>query len=219
MSRAIDQLTNNMRQQAELSARSVAKPRTGIITSYDPTKHAVKVTLQPEGEEVAGWVPLGAVGVGNGFGVLSAPNLGDMVQVTFSEGDIKAPRITGRFFSNVNMPPAVPAGETWIVHASGSILKFHNDGTVELTAASTITYNATQHHFIGPVQLDSTLNVNQKISGEGGMTISGDNGTGNASSVTGNTNFLGQVSANGHRIDDSHKHVNSGGSGLGGVPQ
>jgi uncharacterized protein involved in type VI secretion and phage assembly len=216
------ELANTMRSHAEAAAGRLPKSRMAQISSYNASTHSVKVTFQGVGDSdftETGWIPLGAAGVGNGFGVLCAPNIGDMVMVSFSDGSNAAPKIIGRFFSNVNVPPSVPAGETWVVHKSGSLLKFHNDGTVEMKAASTITYTATQHHFVGPVQLDNTLNVNQTISGEGGMTISGDNGSGNASTVTGNTNFLGQVSANGHRIDDTHKHVNSGGSGLGGVPQ
>ena len=52
---------------------------------------------------------------------------------------------------------------------------------------------------------------------DGGMTVTlagGANFT-----VNGDTVFNGKVTANGHRIDETHKHVNSGGSGLGGVPQ
>jgi len=141
MSRAFQQLSNMARQQSELASRAIAKPRTGEISSYDPNKHAVKVILQPEGEEVAGWIPLGAVGVGKGFGVATAPNIGDMVQVAFNEGDSKAPRIVGRFFSSVNMPPAIPAGETWIFHKSGSYLKFMTNGDVRLNTAGNLIAN------------------------------------------------------------------------------
>jgi uncharacterized protein involved in type VI secretion and phage assembly len=156
-------LANAMSQRAALAMLDLSKPLTGIITSYDPAKHAVKVTIQPEGVEVAGWIPLGAIGVGNGFGIVCGPNLGDMVQVAFSESNPAAPRILGRFFSNVNVPPAVPSGDTYIVHKSGSALKFNGDGTITVTATSSITYTATQHHFVGPVQMDHTLNVNQNV--------------------------------------------------------
>jgi hypothetical protein len=37
--------------------------------------------------------------------------------------------------------------------------------------------------------------------------------------VTGNLTINGQVIANGHRIDETHRHINSGGAGLGGVVQ
>jgi uncharacterized protein involved in type VI secretion and phage assembly len=205
-----------MRDHAEAAAGRVPKPRMATISSYNAATHAVKVTFQGVGDNdviETGWLPLGAVGVGNGFGVLSAPNIGDMVMIGFTDGSNAAPKITGRFFSNVNVPPTVPAGETWVVHKSGSLLKFHNDGTVEMKAASTIKYTATQHHFVGPVLMDNTL------TGSGGIAIAGDNGTGNASTVTGNFNTTGTIKNNGHDIGSTHQHVNSGGSGLGGAPQ
>ena len=37
--------------------------------------------------------------------------------------------------------------------------------------------------------------------------------------ITGNTEFVGTVKANNHIIDERHKHVNSGGTGLGGIVQ
>ena len=51
------------------------------------------------------------------------------------------------------------------------------------------------------------------------MAVSGNNGTGNSMSISGNTNFAGTVTANGHPIDDTHKHtgVQSGSSTTGTV--
>ena len=215
------ELANAMRGHAEAAAGRLPKSRMATISSYNASTHSVKVTFQGVGDSdftETGWLPLGAVGVGNGFGVLSAPNIGDMVMISFTDGSNAAPKIVGRFFSNVNVPPAVPAGETWIVHKSGSLLKFHNDGSVELKAAAGATYTATQHHFVGPVKMDNTLDVTQTISGEGGMTISGDNGTGHASTVTGNLDTTGQITNNGKRIDSSHVHTNGNGGANTGAP-
>jgi phage baseplate assembly protein V len=206
-----------MSQRAALAMLDLTTPRTGLITSYDPKKHAVKVAIQPEGVEVAGWIPLGAIGVGNGFGIVCGPNLGDMVQVAFDNASPNAPRIVGRFFSNVNMPPAVPSGDTYIVHQSGSALKFNGDGTITVTATSSITYTATQHHFVGPVQMDNTLLVKQTMTGQGGMAVSGDNGTGATSTITGNLATTGSITNNGKSIGSTHTHsgVQSGSSNTG----
>jgi uncharacterized protein involved in type VI secretion and phage assembly len=188
--------------RASLAMLDLTAPRTGTITSYDPAKHAVKVQIQPEGVEVAGWIPLGAAGVGNGFGIVCGPNIGDMVQVAFDSGSPNAPRIVGRFFSNVNLPPAVPSGDTYIVHKSGSVLKFNGDGTITVTATSSITYKATQHHFIGPVQMDDTLNATKQITSQADIQ---DNTASNAHTMS-------QMRA----IYNSHTHpvasVQSGGS-------
>ncbi|MBR8182086.1 phage baseplate assembly protein V [Burkholderia ambifaria] len=190
----------------------------GLVASYDPGTYSVKVMLQPSGK-LTGWIPIETEAIGNGWGIACGPNIGDQARIDFADGDPEAGAVTGFIYSDADRPPPAPCGEFWTVHKSGSLLKFHNDGTVEITANSTMTYTATQHHFVGPVQMDSTLNVTDTISGEGGMLISGDNGSGHASTVTGNTNFVGGVTANGHDIGSTHQHVNSGGSGLGGVPQ
>lgn len=210
------ELANAMRGHAEAAAGRLPKPRMATVSSYNPSTHSVKVTFQGVGDSdviETGWLPLGAVGVGNGFGVMTAPNIGDMVMIGFTDGSNAAPKVVGRFFSNVNVPPVVPAGETWIVHKSGSFMKFHNDGSIEVKAAAGATYTATQHHFVGPVLMDNTL------TGNGGIAISGDNGSGNASTITGNLNTVGTIKNNGHDIGSTHQHVNSGGAGLGGVPQ
>jgi len=61
-----------------------------------------------------------------------------------------------------------------------------------------------------PVQINtsSTLTINAS----GGATLNGN------LAVNGNTTFAGQVSANGHRIDDTHKHTGGTISGITGAP-
>jgi len=227
--RSINALSNAMRQQAEISAGTKALPRMGLVSSYDPNKHSAKILWQPDGIE-SDWMPVGAVGVGAGFGVLCAPNLGDMVLVEFSEGSSNAPKIVGRYFSNINVPPSVPSGETWIVHKSGSVLKFHNSGVVELVTAADLnatvggnlnatvsgaaSYTASSHTFTGPVTMKATLNVAQAITGQGGMAISG----GSGAAVTGNLNVTnGNVSADGIDLK-THTHSDPQG-GFVGAPQ
>lgn len=165
MTRHAYELANMMRQQAEAVNSRKPKTRMAVVSSYNQATHAVKVTYQPEGVESA-WMPLGAIAVGNGFGIASGPNLGDQVVVEFSDGDYAAPKVVARLFSTLAQPPAVPAGEHWIVHQSGSLIKLHNDGSIEITATAGITYTATQHHFVGPVQMDNTLNTTQKITSQ-----------------------------------------------------
>lgn len=50
------------------------------------------------------------------------------------------------------------------------------------------------------------------INASGGATLNGN------LTVNGNTSFAGQVSANGHRIDDTHQHTGGTFSGLTGAP-
>lgn len=151
----IGQLTNALRlHQSDGSSY----PRKGTITGYDG-KYSVKVTIQPDGFET-GWIQLDALGVGNGWGVVTGPQIGDEVSVSFEGGDLNLGHVTGRYFNDTAQPPAVPSGETWLVHSSGSSLKFNNDGTVSLHSGIAINYDAPAHHFTGgPVTMDHTLTV------------------------------------------------------------
>ncbi|WP_175969617.1 phage baseplate assembly protein V [Burkholderia sp. BCC0322] len=227
--RVANRLANMARMQSDLSGQGSAKPRTGIVSSYDPNRHAVKVKIQPEDVELVGWIPVSAPGVGNGFGVLVGPNIGDMVQITFNEGNERAPRVTARFFSNANPPVIVQSGETWMVHKSGSTVKLTNDGKVTLIdkAGSTVVMNGDGSGvmtFSGGLTLNGTLLVTKTITGQGGIQISGNNGTGSASTLTGNFTIVGDISStgaivnNGHHVDSTHYHSNgNGGSNTGEV--
>lgn len=210
---SIDALLNTIRAHSQMAQGEKTGNRVGEITAYDPNKYAVKVKMWPDTQESLGWIPLASPWIGNGWGLVGGPSIGDQVKIAFDREDQDAGVVVGRMFNDVDQPPAVPSGEFWIVHKSGAMVKFHNDGTVEIVAASTMKYTAAQHHFVGPVLMDNTL------TGNGGIAISGDNGTGNASTITGNLNTTGTITNNGHRIDSTHQHINSGGSGLGGVPQ
>lgn len=227
-------LANAIRQQARMAMADYSLPRLATISSYDAGNHAVKVILQPVdpdiGQQESNWMPLGAIGIGNGWGVAVGPQINDQVLVVYENGDFSSGCIVARVFSVAQQAPAVPSGEIWAVHQQGQFLKLTNDGKVTLNdkAGSTVVMNGdgTGTATFGSgltvnanTKINGTLLVTQTITGQGGIVISGNNGSGNASSVTGNTNFTGQVSANGHRIDDSHEHSGvQTGSGNSGPP-
>lgn len=194
--------------------------RSGVISGYDPSSYAVKVDIMPEGY-TTGWIQLDALGVGNGWGVAIGPQLGDEVTVTFENGDPKLGRVTSRHFNDVNQPIGPLSGETWMVHKTGSLLKFHNDGTVELTAAAGITYTATAHTFHGPVTMDKTLQVTQQITGQGGMAVSG--GSGAAMQISGDVSSTGTITGQtdvvgGGKSLKSHTHTAQGANAVTSAP-
>jgi len=142
-------------------------PRTGTITGYDPVNGVVKVAIQPEGRET-NWIKLDCPGVGNGWGVAIGPQIGDEVTVSFESGDPNLGKVTARHTNSLNLPMPVPSGEIWMVHQSGSLLKFNTDGTVTLHTVgalgvhsdAAINYDSPQHKFTGgPVTMDHTLTV------------------------------------------------------------
>jgi phage baseplate assembly protein V len=122
---------NQVRRAAQEAANARAVTRHGVITSYDPTNHAVKVQLQPDGT-LTGWIPLKSAWVGNGWGLFLAPQVGTAVQIDFQEADGGVGSAGLSFFNDVERPLSVPAGEAWLVHKSGASIKLTNDAAVTI---------------------------------------------------------------------------------------
>lgn len=156
-------LLNSMAAAARQSMAGKNGSRQGIITAYDPVSYAVKVQLQPTGEET-GWIPLCTPWAGNGWGLAAGPMIGAVVEVGFDSGLPGAGMAGGQFYNDTDRCPGPPAGEFWLVHQSGSLLKFLSNGEVLLSAKQKLTYDAPAHHFTGGnVQMDENLTVVKNI--------------------------------------------------------
>ena len=97
--------------------------------------------------------------MGNGWGLAAGPMIGAVIKVDFDAGQIGVGMASGQFYNDEDRCPAPPSGEFWLIHKSGSMLKFHNDGSVEVTAAGEMIHTATQHTFNGPVNCNSGMGV------------------------------------------------------------
>lgn len=122
---------------AEMAAAQVKTCIWGIIDSYDPNTHAVKVRRQPEDPDnpaasLSNWMPLPTLAVGAGFGMQASPNIGDMVLVGHIDGDANDQVVLGYFFNDIDYPPGAQAGEFYYIHKSGSFIKFTSDGKLSL---------------------------------------------------------------------------------------
>lgn len=159
----IDNLMNAARQRLGDDGTG---PRTGKITGYDPVNGVVKVAIQPEGRET-NWINLDCPGVGNGWGVQIGPQIGDEVTVSFESGDPNLGKVTARHTNSLNLPMPVPSGEIWMVHQSGSLLKFHNDGTVEMVANTTLNVTAQTANVTASISANVTAPaINLRASGQ-----------------------------------------------------
>ena len=152
----MDRQLNIMRREAMRAGSQVATVRIGVVTSYDPNNYAAKVLIQPEGYET-GFLPVTSPWSGNGWGLFCPPTSGDVVDVHFQEGGKQAGFIALRHYGDQLRPLPVPSGEFWVVHQSGSFLKFHNDGTIAMTGESNINIVAPS------VNVTGNLNVTGDI--------------------------------------------------------
>lgn len=208
-------IENAMRLQAARAMSRLHTSRIGQITSYDPNRHAVKVTYQPDGDK-SGWMPLASAWVGNGWGLFAAPEVGQTAIVSFVEGALDGPVAELRLYNDANQPLAVPAGEFWVVHASGSFLKFINDGKVSANSDTDmeITVGGDLH---ATVQGDVTADVT------GDATLTANTATVNAPTtinddltVNGTITASGDVTAGSVSLQNHvHTGVQSGSSSTG----
>lgn len=168
-------LLNAMRLQAQRQASSRQDTTVGQITSYDPATFSVRVQLQAE-QILTGWLPLCSPWIGNGWGMFAAPSVGDMVTVQFFGADLEAGFVEGRLYNDIDRPLSVPSGEFWLVHQSGSFLKFTDDGSVSVNTAHDLIATVG-HNLTATVATDATVSVTGNatltVGGNLGATVSG----------------------------------------------
>lgn len=137
---------NRMRREAQRMASTGSEPRQGVVSSYDPKRYAVKVKIMPEaafpdlpgGSGETGWIPLGTSWAGSGWGDYAPPALNTQVHVSHQDGVTGAGVVQHQLFDKNHPPLNVPSEERWIVHKSGSFVKWLNDGGLLLNAANNV---------------------------------------------------------------------------------
>ncbi|HFI2181405.1 TPA: phage baseplate assembly protein V [Enterobacter roggenkampii] len=161
----MNQLNNLIAMRAQQAFAGFSGTRQGVITAYDPKEYAIKASLQPTGEET-GWIPLGTPWAGNGWGFAAGPMIGAEVQIDFDSGTIGVGMAGGQFYNNEDRSPGPPSGELWIVHQSGSVLKFLNSGAVVIQDKSGTVFslngNGTSTH---TASNGMTINANMQNNG------------------------------------------------------
>lgn len=203
----INDLLNAVRAHAQMSVGEKVTHRVGQITAYDPNKYAVKVKMWPDTQESLGWIPLASTYIGAGWGLVAGPSIGDQVIVAFDREDQDAGVVVGRFFTDVEQPPAAPSGEFWVVHKSGSSIKITNDGKVTVTdkAGSTIVMNGDN---TGTATFSGGMTINANVQVNGTLKASGD--------ITDNSSTNTRTMAGMRTVYNSHTHpvvnVQTGGS-------
>lgn len=115
--------------------------KRGQISAYNPNDYTVKVLLLPTLEET-GFIPLAAPWVGNNFGAVFGPAIGDVVRIDFVDGRLEASLAGSRFFNDSARPPVVQSGQMALVDSQGSYVKLNNDGTVSFHAATGMNFSA-----------------------------------------------------------------------------
>lgn len=148
-----------MKLQASLANNARAQTALGTIVAYDENNYYVNCELYPADPNnpasqptFTGWIPLGSPWVGNGWGFFAPPNIGDTVAIEYQEGSFQNAVATMRFFQLDNNL-AVPSGEMWLVHETGSYIKMTNNGKVSINSTNEIDITAPAVNIGGTISL------------------------------------------------------------------
>jgi Type VI secretion system/phage-baseplate injector OB domain len=140
---ATEDFLNLIHREIMATMDRMTRRQPGIVDSYDPETHAVKLKLMPDsgpGEEpvITGWIPLHTMQTGNGAGWHSPPNIGDPGWIEFHEFDREGGTFQQATF-NDQFPPdkTVQAGENKYIHPkTKTTIYFDNDGNITITGMS-----------------------------------------------------------------------------------
>jgi phage baseplate assembly protein gpV len=171
-----DVIANRMRQEAARIMKLIADQRMAVVTSYDQNRFQAKVMILPE-MVVTDWAPILTMAVGNGFGIYAAPNIGDQVKLSFIENQRGMPVIEGRVNDQAHPPPAVPAGQIWIMQGADPAGPSIKLSTVSGTPSIAIT---------GEVTITGDVLVNGNSLTTSGNVVVGTGASGSFTTPTGN---------------------------------
>lgn len=143
----------------------------GVVTSSFPHKagddHNYECSLRlREGELELRRVPVATPHVG----MVSAPEVGDLVLVSYVGGDPNRPIVVGRLYSDKRNPPEHAPGE-WRVESplkAKTAIAINRDAAVEITAGDT---HVTVHPD-GNIELASPADLSVKVDGNVSLTCS-----------------------------------------------
>ncbi len=109
----MSEVVDTIRKVAQHELRKIHVAELGTVTSIfphsdenDKQNHACNVQLKNKELELR-QVPVATQGIG----LVNIPQVGDLVLVSFVNGDLKSPVIIGRLYNDKDRPPASKAGE------------------------------------------------------------------------------------------------------------
>jgi len=182
------ELVNLIRREVERGLLRRAREAVGIVDSYDPNEHAVKVKLDTDLDDdgnprISGWLPLRTNSASkSGISFVVGPQPGDQVHVSYLEGDPENGIATGFNHNDVDRPPNVASGAAVLQHnTSGNYLTLDTDGALHFLHKSTGNYvkvdkngnitanivdpSKTQHYIGGDPALGHTMSPVSTVGG------------------------------------------------------
>lgn len=165
-------MIERIKQEISKFLTNLIMPKYGIVQSYNPGAYTVKVLLQPQ-QILTGDIPLASQWVGNGFGFVCGPNIGDAATLNFIDGSLQASIVVGRTFNDSARPPVVQSGQMAMVDSKGSFAKLNNDGTITFGAPTGITTTTPLLTQNGNTTFNGNVQVNGGVIATGDVVANG----------------------------------------------
>ena len=208
----MNRFLNQVRREASNVVGNSAFMRTGIVNTFDPVTFTCVVQYEPDNSDdptgsLSPSLPIASLAVGNGFGILAAPNVGDRVAVHFVSGfDNVGVVCCGLFNNDADVPPPINAGEYYLIHQSGTYIKFLKTGELDINGQLKINLTAPQINITttGDINLNAGANLTATVTGNttinstGTATLNGSDVTvtaSNSASITANNVTFGDGTA------------------------
>lgn len=153
--------------------RALRTGDTAVVTATAPhaegdtNNHACDVQLRHGGLALTG-VPIATPHLG----MVSPPRVGDIVLITYVDGDVNRPVITGRLYSDEAPPPVHEDDELWISMptAHKTQVALRKDGSVLIAAGkTTITVGLD-----GALEIAGETDLRITVKGDASVTAEGD---------------------------------------------
>ena len=119
--------------------------QTGIVTSINTQSCLVKVRLSLLDVETD-WIRVCSFYVGNGWGLVSLPHVGNEVIVTFLNGDLNDGIVTGILYSEEADVPPDGAEHPALFHESGSKIVLDHNGNIVIEAKGNLYLRGANVH-------------------------------------------------------------------------
>lgn len=163
----MEEMANLMMREVTRQISLIARPRFSTVTSYDPSSHAIKVQLEPEGI-TSGWIPVKSQGASKtgvshqtGPSVGSGAQPGDQAFIMYAEGDPESAVCLGFTHNDVDQPPGAKSGEDIVQHNPSGVKRLLSAVghfiTAPKTASSVISQTIT--HFAQDLIGDNSAKI------------------------------------------------------------
>lgn len=171
----MDGLLNIIRREVARCMARYAHPVAGIISSYDPVTHSVKVQYQPEGT-LSGWIPLNTAGAGAPglvAGIAIGPHVGQALIIGFLEGDRESPFVISRMYTDAELPVQAGEGDIRIRNENGCriILNVSTNAIAIVESANLVDGGRLDLGSDGSVKLTDKAGATVTLNGTGAITV------------------------------------------------